>query len=98
MKNEIQNLKQENNTLKSSLENVTKENKSLSKIKEEITNNYNILLNESDEIKNTLLKYEEEFTNCQKMATTTEALETFHSPSLSVASVWAAVCSVAITA
>ena len=66
MKNEIQNLKQENNTLKSSLENVTKENKSLSKIKEEITNNYNILLNESDEIKNTLLKYEEEFTNCQK--------------------------------
>ena len=66
MKNEIQNLKQDNNAIKKSLENTTKENKNLSKIKEEITNNYNILLNESDEIKNTLLKYEEEFTNCQK--------------------------------
>ena len=66
MKNEIQNLKQDNNSLKISLENATKENKNLSKIKDEITNNYNILLNESDEIKNTLLKYEEEFTNCQK--------------------------------
>ena len=66
MKNEIQNLKQDNSKLKSSLEKTSKENKNLSKIKEEITNNYNILLNESDEIKNTLLKYEEEFTNCQK--------------------------------
>ena len=66
MKNEIQNLKQDNNTLKISLDNMTKENKNLSKVKEELTNNYNILITESDEIKNTLLKYEEEFTNCQK--------------------------------
>ena len=66
MKNEIQNLKQDNSKLKISLEKTSKENKNLSKIKEEITNNYNLLLNESDEIKNTLLKYEEEFTNCQK--------------------------------
>ena len=66
MKNEISNLKQENNKLKTTLEKTSKENKNLSKIKEEITSNYNILLSESDEIKNTLLKYEEEFTNCQK--------------------------------
>ena len=66
MKNEIQNLKQDNNSLKASLDNAAKENKNLLKIKDEIANNYNILLNESDEIKNTLLKYEEEFTNCQK--------------------------------
>ena len=66
MKNEIQNLKQDNNSLKTSLDNAAKENKNLLKIKDEIANNYNILLNESDEIKNTLLKYEEEFTNCQK--------------------------------
>ena len=66
MKNEITNLKQENNTLKTSLEKNTKENKNLVKIKEEISNNYNILLNESDLIKNTLTKYEEEFTKCQE--------------------------------
>ena len=66
MKNEIQNLKQDNSKLKSSLEKTSKDNKNLTKIKEEIANNYNILLNESNEIKNTLLKYEEEFTNCQK--------------------------------
>ena len=66
MKNEIQNLKQDNNSLKNSLDNAAKENKNLLKIKDDIANNYNILLNESDEIKNTLLKYEEEFTNCQK--------------------------------
>ena len=66
MKNEIQNLKQDNSKLKSSLEKTSKDNKNLTKIKEEISNNYNILLNESNEIKNTLLKYEEEFTNCQK--------------------------------
>ena len=66
MKNEIINLKQENSTMKTSLDKNIKENKNLLKIKEELSNNYNILLNESDLIKNTLLKYEEEFTKCQQ--------------------------------
>ena len=35
MKNEISNLKQENNILKTSIEKLTKENKTLQKIKEE---------------------------------------------------------------
>ena len=66
MKNEIINLKQENSNMKTSLDKNIKENKNLLKIKEELSNNYNILLNESDLIKNTLSKYEEEFTKCQQ--------------------------------
>jgi hypothetical protein len=66
IKNEITNLTKENNNLKTSYEKVIKENKSLKNIKEELSNNYNMLLSESEEIKTTLLKYEEEFTNCQK--------------------------------
>ena len=66
MKNEITNLKQENNILKSTSEKLSKENKTLQRIREEISSNYENLRNESDEIKNALLKYEEEFTNCQK--------------------------------
>ena len=66
MKNEISNLKNENNILKNSAEKIHKENKELKKIKEEISHNYDILMGESVEIKNNLLKYEEEFTNCSK--------------------------------
>jgi len=66
IKNEITNLAQENNNLKSSYEKVIKENKSLKNIKEELSHNYDMLRSESEEIKSTLLKYEEEFTNCQK--------------------------------
>ena len=66
MKNEITNLKNENNILKNSAEKINKENKSLKKVKEEISHNYDILMGESVEIKNNLLKYEEEFTNCSK--------------------------------
>jgi len=42
MKNEISNLKQENNILKNSSEKISKENKALKKIKEEIAQNYEI--------------------------------------------------------
>ena len=66
MKNEIINLKKENNLLKISSEKLLNENKSLQKVKEDITKNYNSLREESNEIKNALLKYEEEFTTCQK--------------------------------
>ena len=66
IKNEITNLTKEYNNLKISNEKVIKENKSLKNIKEELSHNYDMLLSESEEIKNTLLKYEEEFTKCQK--------------------------------
>jgi len=78
MKNEITNLKNENNTLKTSSEKINKENKALKKIKEEISHNYDMLVGESIEIKNNLLKYEEEFTNCAKNNSDYLRLKTEH--------------------
>ena len=78
MKNEITNLKNENNILKNSAEKINKENKELKKIKEEISQNYDILMGESVEIKNNLLKYEEEFTNCAKNNSDYVRLKTEH--------------------
>jgi len=78
MKNEIMNLKNENNILKNSSEKINKENKSLKRIKEEISHNYDILMGESVEIKNNLLKYEEEFSNCAKNNSDYVRLKTEH--------------------
>ena len=66
MKNEILNLRQENNELKILSDKLSKENKTLKKIKEEISYRYDKLRVESEEIKNNLSKYEVEFNNCQK--------------------------------
>ena len=79
MKNEITNLKNENNILKNTSEKINKENKALKKIKEEISHNYDMLVGESMEIKNNLLKYEEEFTNCAKNNSDYLRLKTEHS-------------------
>jgi len=79
MKNEITNLKNENNILKNTSEKLNKENKALKKIKEEISHNYDMLVGESIEIKNNLLKYEEEFTNCAKNNSDYLRLKTEHS-------------------
>ena len=78
MKNEITNLKNENNILKNSAEKMNKENKELKKIKEQISQDYDILMGESVEIKNNLLKYEEEFTNCAKNNNDYARLKTEH--------------------
>ena len=78
MKNEITNLKNENNILKNTSEKINKENKALKKIKEEISHNYDMLVGESIEIKNNLLKYEEEFTNCAKNNSDYLRLKTEH--------------------
>ena len=78
MKNEIINLKNENNILKNTSEKINKENKALKKIKEEISHNYDMLVGESIEIKNNLLKYEEEFTNCAKNNSDYLRLKTEH--------------------